>query len=262
MEEDKILASVHDGIGSVVINNPEKHNAFSIEMSLAAADVIERFGSDASVRVIVISGAGERSFVSGGDISKFEQSRATPEQVADYARKQARFREVLRGVAKPTIAKIRGYCLGGGLTIALNCDLRFCAQDAQFGVPAARLGLPYGIDPITQIVRIVGPAVAKDIMFSGRRLDAGEALRVGLVNAVLPGADLDDHVEKYAAMLVRNAPLTIVASKRIIDEAVKDTDQRDLTSCDEAVSKCFGSEDYVEGRRAFMEKRRPVFTGR
>lgn len=261
MDDEKILASVHEGIGSLVINNPEKHNAFSIEMSLAAADVIERFGSDDSVRVIVISGAGERSFVSGGDISKFEQSRATPEQVADYARKQARFREVLRGVDKPTIAKIRGYCLGGGLTIALNCDLRFCAEDAQFGVPAARLGLPYGIDPITQIVRIVGPAVAKDIMFSGRRLDAREALRVGLVNAVLPSADLDMHVEKYATMLVRNAPLTIVASKRIIDEAVKDAELRDFTNCEDAVAKCFGSQDYIEGRRAFMEKRRPIFTG-
>lgn len=261
MDDEKILATVHEGIGSLVINNPEKHNAFSIEMSLAAADAIERFGGDESVRVIVISGAGERSFVSGGDISKFEQSRATPEQVADYARKQARFREVLRGVAKPTIAKIRGYCLGGGLTIALNCDLRFCAEDAQFCVPAARLGLPYGIDPITQIVRIVGPAVAKDIMFSGRRLDAREALRVGLVNAVLPSADLDMHVEKYATMLVRNAPLTIVASKRIIDEAVKDAELRDLANCEDAVAKCFGSQDYIEGRRAFMEKRRPVFTG-
>ena len=262
MDEDRILASVREGIGSLVINNPEKHNAFSIEMSLAAADVIESFGRDDAVRVIIVSGAGERSFVSGGDISKFEQSRATPGQVADYARKQARFREVLRGVEKPTIAKIRGYCLGGGLTIALNCDLRFCAEDALFGVPAARLGLPYGIDPITQIVRVVGPAVAKDIMFSGRRLDAQEALRVGLVNSVLPAAELDAHVDRYATMLVRNAPLTIVASKRIIDEAVKDAHQRDLAGGEAAVSKCFDSQDYVEGRRAFMEKRRPYFTGK
>jgi enoyl-CoA hydratase len=261
MDDNKILVSVHEGVASLVINNPEKHNAFSIEMSLAAADAIERLSTDSSVRVIVISGAGERSFVSGGDISKFEQSRATPEQVADYARKQARFREVLRGVGKPTIARIRGYCLGGGLTIALNCDLRFCSEDAQFGVPAARLGLPYGIDPITQIVRIVGPAVAKDIMFSGRRLDAHEALRVGLVNQVLSAGDLDAHVEKYAAMLVRNAPLTIIASKRIIDEAVKDAGVRNAELCEEAVAKCFASQDYVEGRRAFMEKRRPVFTG-
>lgn len=262
MDEDKILVSVSEGIGSLVINNPEKHNAFSIEMSLAAADAIERFSTDSSVRVIVISGAGERSFVSGGDISKFEQSRATPDQVADYARKQARFRDVLRGVGKPTVAKIRGYCLGGGLTIALNCDLRFCADDAQFGVPAARLGLPYGIDPITQIVRIVGPAVAKDIMFSGRRLDAAEALRVGLVNQVLPARELDAFVGKYASTLVKNAPLTIVASKRIIDEAVKDAAMRDAARCEEAVDACFRSEDYIEGRRAFMEKRRPTFTGK
>lgn len=262
MDEDKISSSKLDGIGSLVINNPEKRNAFSIEMSLIAADVVDAFAADPEVRVIVISGAGDKSFVSGGDISKFERARATPEQVAEYARKQAHFRNVLRGVGKPTIAKIRGYCLGGGLTIALNCDIRICAQDAQFGVPAARLGLGYGVDPITQLVRIVGPAVAKDIMFTGRRFNASDALRVGLVNQVVSGDELDAHVAKYAATLASNAPLSMLASKRIIDEAVKDADQRDTALCEQAVADCFGSQDYVEGRRAFMEKRRPVFTGR
>lgn len=262
MDEDKILSSKQDGIGSLVINNAEKRNAFSIEMSLIAADVVAGFAADPDVRVIVISGAGDKSFVSGGDISKFERARATPEQVAEYARKQAHFRDALRGLGKPTLAKIRGYCLGGGLTIALNCDLRFCSEDAQFGVPAARLGLGYGIDPITQLVRIVGPAVAKDIMFSGRRLNASDALRTGLVNQVVPAADLDAHVAKYAAALAANAPLSMLASKRIIDEAVKDAELRDAALCDKLVADCFASQDYVEGRRAFMEKRRPVFTGR
>lgn len=262
MDEDKILSSKQDGIGSLVINNPEKRNAFSIEMSLVAADVIDAFAADPEVRVIVISGAGDKSFVSGGDISKFERARATPEQVAEYARKQAHFRDVLRGVCKPTVAKIRGYCLGGGLTIALNCDIRICAEDAQFSVPAARLGLGYGIDPITQLVRIVGPAVAKDIMFTGRRFNAQDALRVGLVNQVVPGSELDAHVAKYAAMLAANAPRSVLASKRIIDEAVKDADQRDTALCEQLVADCFASQDYIEGRRAFMEKRRPVFTGR
>lgn len=262
MDEDKVLASKRDGIGSLVINNPEKRNAFSIEMSLVAADIVAAFGSDPDVRVIVISGAGDKAFVSGGDISKFERARATPEQVAEYSRKQARFRDVLRGVGKPTIAKIRGYCLGGGLTIALNCDIRICSEDAQFSVPASRLGLGYGVDPITQLVRIVGPAVAKDIMFSGRRFNAQEALRVGLVNQVVPVAELDAHVDRYAAMLSANAPLSVLASKRIIDEAVKDESARDAALCERLIADCFASQDYVEGRRAFMEKRRPVFTGR
>jgi len=261
MDEDKILSSKQDGIGSLIVNHPEKRNAFSIEMSLLAADVVAAFAADAEVRVIVVSGAGDRSFVSGGDISTFERARATSEQVAEYSRKQAHFRNVLRGVGKPTIAKIRGYCLGGGLTIALNCDIRICSHDAQFGVPAARLGLGYGVDPITQLVRIVGPAVAKDIMFTGRRFSAADALRVGLVNQVVPAADLDAHVAKYAATLAGNAPLSMLASKRIIDEAVKDAEQRDHGLCEQVTADCFASKDYIEGRRAFMEKRRPVFTG-
>jgi enoyl-CoA hydratase/carnithine racemase len=262
MANDKILSSKRDGIGSLVFNHPEKRNALSPDMALAAAEVIEDFERDPQVRVIVLSGAGDKAFVSGGDISRFESERATPEQMAEYSRKSARFRSVLMGVGKPTIAMIRGYCLGGGLAVALNCDLRFCAEDSQFGIPAAKLGIGYGADRLGQLVQLVGPAVAKDIMFSGRRLNAQEALRVGLVNQVLPAAELADHVAKYAANLVGNAPLSIVAAKRVIDELVKDQADRDRALCERVIADCFASQDYIEGRRAFMEKRRPAFTGR
>jgi enoyl-CoA hydratase/carnithine racemase len=149
---DKLIVSKRDGIGSLIFNNPEKRNAVSVDISLAAADVIESFAADSEVRVIVLSGAGDKAFVSGGDISTFEKGRATPEQVAEYQKLSSRFRAVLRAVGKPTIAMIRGYCLGGGLAIALNCDLRFCSEDAQFGIPAARLGIGYGAEGIGLLV--------------------------------------------------------------------------------------------------------------
>ncbi len=262
MANDKILSSKRDGIGSLVFNNPEKRNALSPDMALAAADVIEDFERDPDVRVIVLSGAGGKAFVSGGDISRFETERATAEQMVEYSRKSERFRTTLIGVGKPTIAMIRGYCLGGGLSVALNCDLRFCAEDSQFGIPAARLGIGYGAERLTQLVHLVGPSVAKDILFSGRRLSAAEALRVGLVNQVLAATELEEHVNKYAATLAGNAPLSIVAAKRVIDEIVKDKPDRDRALCERVIADCFASQDYVEGRRAFMEKRRPVFTGR
>ncbi len=261
MADDKILASQRDGIGSLVFNHPEKRNALSPDMALAAADAIENFARDASVRVIVLSGAGDRAFVSGGDISRFESERATPEQMAEYSRKSARFRATLLDAGKPTIAKIRGYCLGGGLSVALNCDLRFCADESQFGIPAARLGIGYGVERLAQLVQLVGPSVAKDMLFSGRRLHADEALRVGLVNQVVAASELDEFVARYAATLAANAPLSIIAAKRVIDEIMKDGQERDHALCERVIGNCFASQDYIEGRRAFMEKRKPVFGG-
>lgn len=259
---DKIISRKQDGIGSLIFNNPEKRNAISLEMSLAAADVIEDFAADPEVRVIVLSGAGDKAFVSGADISKFEKDRATPEQVAEYTKRAARFRVGLRSVGKPTIAKIRGYCLGGGLGLALNCDLRICAEDAQFGIPAARLGVGYAAEALNQLVRVVGPSTAKEVLFTARRYNAQEALRVGLVNQVVPVAELDDYVAKYAAGIVGNAPLSIIAAKRVVDELVKDPEERNDALCDQVVTACFASQDYVEGRRAFIEKRKAVFVGR
>lgn len=262
ISDSKILSRKNGAIGHLIFNNPEKRNAFSLDMSLAAADVMEEFLGNDAIRVIVLSGAGDKAFVSGGDISKFEQSRATKEDVANYTKTGERFRTLLKDSAKPTIAMIRGYCLGGGMAIALNCDIRICTEDASFGIPAAKLGIGYAADRLGQLVDLVGPSAAKDILFTGRRVPAAEALRLGIVNYIVPAGELESFVESYAATIAANAPLSIVAAKRVIDEYVKDADQRDAALTDKVVADCFASRDYVEGRRAFMEKRKPVFTGR
>ena len=260
--DDKILSKKKGAIGHLVFNNPEKRNAFSLDMSIAAADVLEDFLNDKAIRVIVLSGTGDKAFASGADISKFEQARATKEQVENYNKTGDRFRTLLKGSAKPTIAMVRGYCLGGGMAIALNCDLRICTEDASFGIPAAKLGIGYAADRLGQLVDLVGPSAAKDLMFTGRRCSAQEALRLGIVNYVIASNELEAFVDSYANTIAANAPLSIIASKRVIDEYIKDADKRDTALCERVVADGFASQDYVEGRRAFMEKRKAAFTGR
>ena len=261
LTDSQILSKKNGAVGHLIFNNPEKHNAFSLEMSMAAAYVMDDFLADKAIRVIVLSGAGSKAFVSGGDISKFEKQRATKEDVANYTKKGERFRHLLRGSAKPTIAMIRGYCLGGGMAIALNCDIRICTEESSFGIPAAKLGIGYAAERLGQLIELVGPAAAKDILFTGRRVPAPEALRLGIVNYMLASNELEAFVENYANTIAANAPLSILASKRVIEEYVKDADKRDNALTDKVVADCFASQDYVEGRRAFMEKRKPNFTG-
>ncbi len=261
-EEGKILSAKKNGVGTLTFSNPERLNAMSREMTRAAAEVMEDFTNDAAVRVVIVTGAGSKAFISGGDISKFEKARATPEQLVEYNKDSARFRIALRGTGKPTIAMIRGWCLGGGLAVALNCDMRICTEDSHFGVPAARLGIGYGSESLGQLVELCGPSVTKELMFTARRYTAAEALRVGLVNQVVQNGMLEDFVNSYAQTMVNNAPLSIIASKRVIDEYVKDEKNRDPALCEKVIADCFGSQDYIEGRRAFMEKRKPVFNGR
>lgn len=259
---DKILGSKKGGVGTLTFNYPEKHNAISPEMAQAAAAVIEDFASDPAIRVIVLKGAGTKAFVSGGDISQYEKNRATPEQVAQYNKMSSGFRDALTSVIKPTIAMIRGYCMGGGLAIALRCDMRICSEDAQFSIPAARLSIGYSADSLAQLVDLVGPSVAKEIMFTARRYSAAEALRIGLVNHVVQSGMLESFVQHYADTIADNAPLAIVAAKHVINEYLKDPEQRNQALVDKAVADCFASQDYIEGRRAFMEKRKPVWQGR
>src|SRR5687768_7796594 len=233
--DSKILSKKNGPVGHLVFNHPEKHNAFSLEMSIAAAEVMDDFLVDDAIRVIVLSGAGDKAFVSGGDISKFEKDRATNEDIAAYNKKGERFRTLLKTSPKPTIAMIRGYCLGGGLAIALNCDLRICTENSSFGIPAAKLGIGYAADRLGQLIELVGPSAAKDIMFTGRRYSAQEALRMGIVNQVVASNELETYVDSYARTIASNAPLSIIAAKRVIDEYVKDPAERDTALCERVV---------------------------
>lgn len=259
---DKILARQEGPIGYLVFNNPERRNAVSLDMWQAAGEVLAGFSRDDSVRVIVLTGAGEKSFVAGADISKFEDERANADAQERYSKVSSGMRAILRSTGKPTIAMIRGYCIGGGMSLALSCDLRICADDAQFGIPAARLGIGYGMEGLRRLVELVGPSVAKEFIFTARRYKAEQALRMGIVNEVVPAAELEATVRAWAEGMAENAPLSILTAKRVVDELMKDAGERDVALCEQLVRDCGASEDFIEGRRAFMEKRKPVFKGR
>jgi enoyl-CoA hydratase/carnithine racemase len=258
---DKIIARKEGHVAHLIFNNPERHNAVSLEMWEAVIESLTGFSTDKDVRVVVLSGAGEKAFVSGADISKFEDERANEKAIARYNETVAKANKTIETFPKPTIAMIRGYCIGGGLGVALGCDIRICADNARFALPAAKLGLGYGFPGIKRFVDTVGPSFTKEFFFTARQFDANEALAMGLANRVLPIAELEDYVKKYADMISANAPLTIEGTKFIVGEVVKDSAQRDLKACEEKVMRCFNSSDYQEGRKAFMEKRKPVFTG-
>jgi enoyl-CoA hydratase len=262
MTTDKILASREGPIGFLIFNNPERRNAVSLEMWQKAGEVVAEFARDDSVRVIVLAGAGDKSFVSGADISKFEDERANADAQARYAKTSSGMRAILREVGKPTIAMIHGYCIGGGMSLALSCDLRICSDDAQFGIPAARLGIGYGMEGLRRLVELVGPSAAKEFIYTARRYKADEALRMGIVNQVFPVQSLDAAVRELANTIAVNAPLSILTAKRVVDELMKDPADRDTALCEQLVKDCGASQDFIEGRRAFMEKRKPVFRGR
>lgn len=262
MTTDKMISRKANGIGWLIFNNPERHNAVSLEMWEAAIGIIADFRSDPEVRVVVVRGAGEKSFVSGADISKFDDERAQEAAVKRYEDATEGTYRALRAIDKPTIAMVQGYCIGGGANLAVCCDLRICSETAKFAIPAAKLGLGYGYARIRRLLEVVRPPFAKEIFFTARQFDAEEAKTMGLANRVVPQAELETYVTDYARTIADNAPLTVTAIKQIVAEALKDDADRDLALCDRLVKVCFDSEDYAEGRRAFAEKRKPVFKGR
>ncbi len=262
LNTEKMLAEKQDGIGWMTFNNPARRNATSLEMWQAIADIVEDFAADPAVRVVVMRGAGDKAFVSGADISQFEDQRADAEGARRYNAVAEGARAAMAGLEKPFIAMIRGYCLGGGVAIAMAADLRIASDDACFGIPAARLGIAYGMGYLKKLVDLVGPAYAKEILLTARRLSAQEALKIGLVNRVVPVAELEPVVRETCATIIDNAPLSLIANKAIIDEIAKDPAERDPARLEELARRCYDSADYAEGRRAFMEKRKPVWTGR
>lgn len=258
----RVTGETEGAIGWVIFDRPERHNAISYEMWMALPEVLAAHEADPQVKAIVLRGAGERAFISGADISQFDKRRASAAANETYRSVGEAAFSALRDTPKPTIAMIRGYCIGGGLAVALCCDLRIAAEDAQLAIPAARLGLGYAFDGVTRLADVVGPAYAKEILFTARRFDAAEAWRMGLVNRVVATEALLEETLGAAAAIAENAPLTIAAAKRAINEAMLPPDERDLAAVAAAIERCFDSDDFAEGRKAFAEKRQPVFKGR
>jgi enoyl-CoA hydratase/carnithine racemase len=260
-ETDKMVSRKVGHLGYMIFNNPERHNAVSFDMWEAASRIMDDFAKDDDVRVVVITGAGGKAFVSGADISKFESERANEEAQARYNEMVAKANNSLYEFPKPTIAMIRGYCIGGGLGLAVCCDLRIASDNSRFAVPAAKLGLGYAFPGIKRLSDLVGPSFTKEIFFTARQFDAAEAQAMGLVNRVLPVDAVETYVKDYAETIAGNAPLTVNAVKFIANQTVREESKRDLDRCAAMVKQCFASKDFVEGRRAFMEKRKPAFTG-
>jgi enoyl-CoA hydratase/carnithine racemase len=248
-------------LGWIVFDHPERRNAISVEMWRQIPVAVSELAEDPGVRVVILRGAGEAAFVAGADISEFGEKRTSGTAV-DYDVDGARAFGAIAGLSKPVIAMVRGYCVGGGVAIALCADLRYAADDAVFAIPAAQLGVGYHLAGIEMLQNLVGPSRAKEIFFTARRYSAGEALAMGLANAVIPVAELLPRVREIARRIADNAPLTVASVKRIVSELAKSPEQRDHAAVDASIAACFASEDYREGVAAFLAKRKPRFAGR
>ncbi len=264
MSETPGLLGQKDGpIGWIVFNNPARRNAVSQEMWQQMPGLVADLAGDDAIRVVILRGAGDQAFVAGADISQFKDRRRNMADEAEYRKISGLGQEALASLAKPLLAMIHGYCVGGGVGIAVACDLRIAADDARFGIPAARLGLGYHYRGMEKLMHLVGPAHTREIFFTARTdWTAQDALRMGLVNQVVPRADLERFTRDYALTMARNAPLTLRSAKATVEQLLKPPAQRDLALLDKLMADCFDSEDYQEGVRAFSEKRRPEFKGR
>jgi len=260
--DGKMLAEVSEGVGLITFNQPEKRNAMSVAMWHGLSEILDAFEANDAIRAVVMTGAGTKAFVSGADISQFEQTRADGNAQLDYDRLTGAGRARLATFPKPVIACIRGFCLGGGLGIAMQADLRIAGEGAQFGIPAAKLGIAYSYEMVDRLVSLVGQAHARMIIMTGDRLDAAEAQRIGLVNRVVADEDLTDTVLEMAKTISANAPLSLKAIKLTINAVMAADSQRDRAAVDAAILVCFDSEDYREGRTAFMDKRPARWKGR
>src|SRR3954469_9249625 len=260
--DGKILQHIVNGVGVITFNNPDKRNAMSLEMWEGFGEALTALRDDAAVRVVVLRGGGGKAFVSGADISQFEKTRHNAAASEEYAKRSAAQRALLADYPKPTIACIQGFCLGGGMQVAMLADIRIASHDSQFGIPAAKLGIAYGYDGLKHLVSLVGPSWARLLMYTGMRIDSAEAVRIGLVDRVLPDAELWSATTEIARTISDNAPLAIKAAKITIAQVLSDPDKRDMNAIKAIGVACMDSEDFREGRRAFMEKRKPRFTGR
>jgi len=258
----RLITEKQGAIGWITFNNPARRNAISVDMWEAMPKVLDRFEADPEIRVIVLSGAGDKAFVSGADISQFENQRSSEQGIQYYEEISEGAQLRFQSSDKPVIAMIRGFCLGAGINIALASDLRLVADDARFGIPAAKMGLGYRVSSTKNLVDTVGAANAREFLLTARQFTAGEARSMGLAHSVVPAAELEALVMDTCAAIAANAPLTLRTAKRVIRELLKSPAEFDAAGCTALVKQCFESQDYTEGRRAFMEKRKAVFQGR
>ena len=257
----RMQASISDGIGWMIFNNPARHNALSLEMWQGIGDILEYFDQQPEVRAVVMRGAGGKAFVSGADISEFDKQRSNAAQRETYGQTAGRATRWLTHLSKPLIALIEGYCIGGGLATALHADIRFASHDSTFGIPAAKLGLGYEYEGTAKLARLIGPARARDLLFSARYIDAEEALEFGLVNFIYDREQVESACLDYVASIVAHAPLTIQTAKAAIKTWERGERSDEIDQVKAMIDACFNSEDYREGRRAFQEKRTPRFHG-
>lgn len=257
---DQLAAQVEGPVGWLVLNNPARRNAMTLAMWQAVPELVAAFDAHPGVRLVVVRGAGEGPFSAGADISEFETVRATAAGARAYEAANAAAFAALSQAAKPTVAMIAGFCLGGGLGLALAADLRIAGASAEFGIPAGRLGVGYPPDAMAQVVAALGPMRAKELFFTARRVKAAEAFTLGLLTSVVADEALEAETGRLAAGIAANAPLTLKAAKAAIN-AMAGLDQRDLAALRALADACFDSADYAEGRAAFLEKRAPRFSG-
>lgn len=258
---DLLLAEVDGPIGRLTFNDPARHNVLSLAMQEAIPAVIEAWQADDTVRVVVMTGAGGRAFAAGADIAEFAARRTEVDDRADYDRRSGAAWRCWRRLTKPVVAAIDGYCIGGGLLMALQADIRICSDVSTFAIPAARLGLGYGFGGVRTLMQHVNPAIAAELLYSARRFSADEARVAGLVNRVVPAADLASAVTALATQIARNAPLTVIACKAAVRLAAEGDADPDTTEVDALAEACFRSADYREGQAAFLAKREPEFRG-
>lgn len=260
--EGRVTLRRTGGVAAITFNSPEKLNAMSLSMWQALGDICTALADDPALRLLTVEGAGDRAFVAGADISEFSETRSSSEKAAAYNAAVSHAETALEHLPVPTLALIRGYCIGGGLGIAMRCDIRLAREDARFALTPAKLGLGYGYDGIAALRRRLSHAVTADLLYSGRRLAADEALAKGICDQVYPAEVFEDACRRYVETLAGNAPLT----QRAVKAALLDLDRaeaaRDRARADALVRACFDSADYQEGQRAFAEKRAPRFEGK